>query len=238
MNYFKELLSSFKCLIYILIEMTLLFFATFLFACHNPTKIEYYITHYVSIISIIININLIIIIIRKNHIRMKKPNLKKMYPYVCFSLSFTVFINMLTILNGKTISNNYNIYILIISTCFIGPIFEELIFRKLLCDKLIKFNSKKKTIVISSLIFSVMHLDFLKSFYAFVVGLVYGALYQKNKNIKEPIIAHIISNLIVLIIHTFDKITFIISIFSMLLSLITLVSPYIKLRKTCKITNS
>ena len=227
MNYLKQLLSSLKCLIYILIEMALVFLITFLYACYNQERLEYYIINHISIISIAINIILIIFLIKKYHIKINSPNLKKNYPYIYFVISFTVFFNLLTILNGKVISNKYSIYILIISTCIIGPILEEIIFRKLLCDSLSKFNDKKNTILISSLIFSAMHLDLIKSSYAFIVGLIYGTLYQKNKNIIHSIVAHTTSNLIVLLIHNFDKTAFILSIFCMLISIITiLISPH------------
>jgi len=238
MNYLKQLLSSLKCLVYILIEMGLVFLITFLYACYNQERLEYYIIHHVSIISIVINIILIVFLIKKYHIKINSPSLKKNYPYIYFAVSFTIFFNLLTILNGKAISNKYNIYILIISTCIIGPILEEIIFRKLLCDSLNKFNNKKSTILISSLIFSVIHLDLIKSLYAFIVGLVYGTLYQKNKNIIDSIVAHTASNLIVLLIHNFDKTTFILSIFCMLISISTILISNTSTKKTCKIMSS
>lgn len=113
MNYLKQLLSSLKCLVYILIEMGLVFLITFLYACYNQERLEYYIIHHVSIISIVINIILIVFLIKKYHIKINSPSLKKNYPYIYFAVSFTIFFNLLTILNGKAISNKYNIYILL-----------------------------------------------------------------------------------------------------------------------------
>ena len=56
MNYLKQLLSSLKCLIYILIEMALVFLITFLYACYNQERLVYYIINHISIISIAIKI--------------------------------------------------------------------------------------------------------------------------------------------------------------------------------------
>jgi membrane protease YdiL (CAAX protease family) len=97
---------------------------------------------------------------------------------------------------------------MIISVVLLGPIVEELIFRKSLFSL---FKNKKLAIIISSLIFGLIHLIAEPSLASVIInlpaylipGLVFGYFYAKNdENILVPTIAHILSNLIsVLLIY-------------------------------------
>lgn len=97
---------------------------------------------------------------------------------------------------------------MIISVVLLGPIVEELIFRKSLFSL---FENKKLAIIISSLIFGLIHLIAEPSLASVIInlpaylipGLVFGYFYAKNdENILVPTIAHILSNLIsVLLIY-------------------------------------
>lgn len=97
---------------------------------------------------------------------------------------------------------------MIISVVLLGPIVEELIFRKSLFSL---FKNKKLAIIISSLIFGLIHLIAEPSLASVIInlpsylipGLVFGYFYAQNdENILVPTIAHILSNLIsVLLIY-------------------------------------
>ncbi|MDY0075380.1 MAG: type II CAAX endopeptidase family protein [Acholeplasmataceae bacterium] len=90
--------------------------------------------------------------------------------------------------------------LMIISAVFIGPVIEELIFRKALFG-LIKKDSI--AIIVSTLVFGFIHVVTEKSFAEaivngvayFVMGFVFSYIYIKAKrNIMIPIIVHIINN--------------------------------------------
>lgn len=64
----------------------------------------------------------------------------------------------------------------------IAPIGEELIFRKLIIDRISIFG-EKTAIVISALIFALFHGNFYQFFYAFFIGALFGYAYVKSRNI-------------------------------------------------------
>ncbi|WP_019412674.1 CPBP family intramembrane glutamic endopeptidase [Paenisporosarcina sp. TG20] len=84
----------------------------------------------------------------------------------------------------------------ILSIAIIGPVAEEFIFRGVLLKRMIKKTSMWGGIVISSILFGILHPDFLG---AFVFGIVASLLYLKTNNLFIPTLFHIINNSIVVI---------------------------------------
>ena len=85
----------------------------------------------------------------------------------------------------------------ILATCFLGPILEELLFRGIIYHNLQDSFSKKKLLVVISILFALYHLNFLQGIYAFFFSLLVTNIYQKYSNLSIPIIMHCIANLIV-----------------------------------------
>lgn len=74
------------------------------------------------------------------------------------------------------------------------PILEELYYRRILLNSIsIKFNSFI-AILISSLLFSIGHLDFENTFQFFIMGLILGYFYLKTKKIGLSILLHAFIN--------------------------------------------
>ncbi len=71
----------------------------------------------------------------------------------------------------------------------IAPIGEELVFRKLIIDRISIFG-EKTAIVISALIFALFHGNFYQFFYAFFIGALFGYVYVKSRNILLTISLH------------------------------------------------
>jgi uncharacterized protein len=89
-----------------------------------------------------------------------------------------------------------------LSAVFMGPIIEELIFRKSIFGL---FKNDKIALVFSSVLFGSIHLigeasilnALVNGISYFVMGFIFGLIYMKNnKNIMAPIAVHILSNLI------------------------------------------
>lgn len=76
-----------------------------------------------------------------------------------------------------------------------APILEELSFRKVLCGGLSKFG-KAPAVIVSALLFGLMHRNSGQFFLAFFVGLVFGCVYLYSGKIIYSIILHGIINLI------------------------------------------
>ncbi len=74
-----------------------------------------------------------------------------------------------------------------------GPIFEELVFRKLLIDKLARYGTVLACVV-SALVFGLYHGNFEQFFYAFFVGIILSYVYCVYGKIIYPIVLHIVLN--------------------------------------------
>ena len=81
-----------------------------------------------------------------------------------------------------------------ISVVVIAPILEELIFRGVILDYLLKHKSEKTSILYSGLIFGLMHFSPDQVFFAFFAGILLGYVYVKSRNIVVPILFHAINN--------------------------------------------
>jgi len=76
----------------------------------------------------------------------------------------------------------------------IGPIIEELVFRKTIFGALKNRMNIHVAAIIGALIFAVVHFDLEHTLIYFAMGLVFTFLYVKTKRIIVPIIAHMTMN--------------------------------------------
>lgn len=76
----------------------------------------------------------------------------------------------------------------------VGPIIEELMFRKLILDRLYPFG-EKFAILVSALLFALFHGNLTQFIYAFLLGAVFGYLYCRTGKILYPILLHMAINL-------------------------------------------
>ncbi len=100
---------------------------------------------------------------------------------------------------GRTATNttvemiqSSSIPLMLIFSVILAPIFEELIMRKLLIDRLSKFGSGF-ALIVSSVAFGLFHGNFYQFFYAALLGFVLGYLYIRG-GLKYSILLHMIIN--------------------------------------------
>lgn len=141
---------------------------------------------------------------------------KSMASCICMILGFVLvksviisnWILYLHIVPSKNIFNTYmqnatiiNTIVISIQVIIIGPVIEELIFRKILLGKLLeKFSNRPiKAIVYSALIFGVVHLNIIQGVAAFGGGIILGLIYYYTKSIKATIFTHILNNFLIII---------------------------------------
>ena len=218
--YIKKLLKSLIPLyILLLLNPILLFIIASVYATYNIDNLTNFINNYGGIILILTNITYIIYIIKKNRIKVNKYNLIDNYPKIYLFISIPLFLNSLILLINNQKIPTINIYIALFGSVIIGPILEELIFRYLIYNNLNKFNNKNTSIILSSLIFALVHKGFINIVYAFIIGTILTIIYSKNKNIKEVIILHMVANLMSLLIKEYNPIILISSFMCLIFSL-------------------
>ncbi|WP_102028737.1 CPBP family intramembrane glutamic endopeptidase [Salirhabdus sp. Marseille-P4669] len=90
----------------------------------------------------------------------------------------------------------------IVITAIIAPILEEVVFRKIIFGSIYqKYGSFFLSIVISSLLFGLLHMEPEHLLRYTAAGLVFAFLYVKTKRILVPILTHISVNSFVFIIQ-------------------------------------
>lgn len=75
----------------------------------------------------------------------------------------------------------------------VGPIAEELFFRKAMIDRLSAYHPTD-AILLSALLFGLMHGNLTQFLYAFPLGVLFGIIYYRTQNIGYTIVLHVVIN--------------------------------------------
>ncbi|MEK4626962.1 MAG: type II CAAX endopeptidase family protein [Solibacillus sp.] len=84
--------------------------------------------------------------------------------------------------------------IMIIATVFLGPILEELVFRRVIFGSIIQNYNFWVASIISAIVFAAIHLDFTHILLYTICGMIFAFLYHHTKRLITPIIAHVLLN--------------------------------------------
>ena len=108
---------------------------------------------------------------------------------------------MISNIKGEELSNtledfvlNGNMMITMFYGILIAPIMEELIFRKILLDKLRRFGDKP-AILMTGVAFGLFHMNLPQFDYASVLGFLFAYLTIRKNTIRYAVILHMIINL-------------------------------------------
>lgn len=183
--------------------------------------LDKFINTYCLYISLIFYIIIIIYLYKKNYKLESKLHKTKYIPLISLGISLAIFLNMLIfmIIPPQFPKITISPLLLLISSGIIGPIYEEILFRYLLYNRLKQKYSIKKAITITTIIFALIHLSLVKIVYAFILGLIINISYEKNQNILAPILIHISANSIVLLLNEYNTYVLLLSIISLILSI-------------------
>ena len=80
-----------------------------------------------------------------------------------------------------------------------APVVEEILFRGIVLRSMRKFAPAWASILISSVLFGVYHLNIVQAAYATLMGIAAGILYEKKRNLLFPILVHFANNLITML---------------------------------------
>lgn len=110
--------------------------------------------------------------------------------------SFVSFLGSLTGINfenslGDTLDVPF--WLSMLTTVICAPLFEELIFRKLIMDRMLP-HGELAAIVVSSLLFGAFHGNFYQFFYAAMLGLLLAFVYARTGNFWNGVFLHMVIN--------------------------------------------
>lgn len=89
----------------------------------------------------------------------------------------------------------------ILTVGILAPIFEELIFRKLLIDRVIKYG-EFCAIMMSGIMFGLFHGNFAQFFFAIGLGMLFAFVYARTGKIWYTILLHMVVNMTTSVITT------------------------------------
>ena len=137
-----------------------------------------------------------------------KMSLAKLVKFLCVCIFFMIsgslignFVtDLISSLTGRSVGSVVSDIVksmepleVFILAVIVGPVFEELVFRKLLIDNLYRYGTVFACTV-SALVFGLYHGNFEQFFYAFFVGIILSYVYCVYGKIMYPIILHVILN--------------------------------------------
>lgn len=215
----KYLKSLKPVLIVYVLQYIILILLSFIYYLVSNKDLTSFISNELSIILTIINLLIITYLIKKYNIKSKHIKSLSCYPLILLGISLSIIFNTTLFLFSKPNKVTIPLYISIISTGFIGPILEEILFRYILFNNLNKFNSKFKSLIIATIIFAVIHLNIIKIIYAFILGIILNITYIKSNNIKVPILIHISANIMSIFLKEFNIYILLLGLISFLISI-------------------
>ena len=173
-----------------------------------------------------------------------------------FLFNFFKYFN--DILSGKKNITVYDILILekslrpcfkpfmFIATVIISPIFEEILYRGLMYNKLKEISNAFIGVLISSILFALLHIPKygfgINTFFLFLVGILFAYCYEKSNNIYVPIFVHSINNFFIFLFNYvyfyFLIIIYFIIFIAGIIIAIQEIKKYLKVRKTFNLVQS
>lgn len=198
-------------LLYFVVQILIMFGFSFFYIAGNndPNLLGNYLNDiriYIVLILAIIFIPLFLYKYKKFNIKEKTANINNLILIVIFlSIGYNILAYCLDkyILLTGLYGNSSNLIVGLISTVLIGPVIEELLFRGIIYNNLKLNYNIKKSMIITTVLFSLCHFTLIQIIYTLIFGLLLVKVYEKYQNIKYVIILHMISNLTTTLISLF-----------------------------------
>ncbi len=144
------------------------------------------------------------------------------FPYILVGISLSIIYNMTIFKLGfKFDITSIPLILELLCSGIIGPIFEEVLFRYSLINRLSKFNNNILCITLSSFIFAICHNNMITIIYAFIIGLFNAYYYLKKKDILVSIIIHVSANIVSSFLFNFNPYILILGIILFVIGITT-----------------
>lgn len=119
----------------------------------------------------------------------------------CSNILGTIITTVIGVIKGSPVDTNAasmmamngNMFITFVSMVIIAPIVEELMFRKVIVDRVCKYG-QGVAVVVSGLMFGLFHGNLSQFVYAFTLGMFLAFIYVRTGNIKITIAMHMLIN--------------------------------------------
>ncbi len=93
----------------------------------------------------------------------------------------------------EALMTDSNVYLELLVVAIVAPVMEELIFRKMLIDR-IRVYGEGTAILVSGLMFGLFHGNLFQFFYAFGLGCLFAYIYLRTGRVRYTMILHALIN--------------------------------------------
>jgi len=112
---------------------------------------------------------------------------------------------------SKIMTNNY---LMFFSFAIVAPIFEEIICRGIILELFLKRYNDLAAVVLSAIIFGLIHMNIPQFINAFIMGMALGYIYLKTKSLIACMFGHFCNNFIACVLmiikpNIFEKFNFV-----------------------------
>ncbi|MBW8323707.1 MAG: CPBP family intramembrane metalloprotease [Prolixibacteraceae bacterium] len=130
------------------------------------------------------------------HIAVNRDLLIILLTVISYQLVISPIINFLSIYFSPNHTAVINIgFIYYLGAILIGPIVEELMFRGIILNGMLdNYKNSRKAIILSALIFGLIHVKIIQVIPALFWGLVFGYFFYRTKSILLCILLHVTAN--------------------------------------------
>ena len=145
-------------------------------------------------------------------LRLKKPDFKEVFSWLFILISFSLFSSIIykwlgnindVEFTNQVLENSSNLILLFYGIGIAQPIFEEFLFRGILFKGLLNKLGGLKTVLITSFLFVLPHIQYDTSILLFILlpnALILGFSRLKTKSLTVPIILHCTNNILTLVV--------------------------------------
>jgi len=121
--------------------------------------------------------------------------------YLADFLSQSIFDSRQIVYYKAFLDSPAPIVLSIISVGLVPALFEEIAFRGIVFNELAKITGIKSSVVISSILFTILHFSLISALWIFPIGLIFGYLRAKHRTLWYGIIGHFIYNSSIVILE-------------------------------------
>lgn len=191
-------------------HVLVILFSVLYFAVSGQSKMSLAYAILMSLVGEVLSVPVFILIVRKKDV--VKPEKNKLTAGSMFSaLSIVFFLGIAGNIIGRGVNSlisagggnqsvsdifvymNDELPLMAVYAAFVAPIIEEILFRKVLLDRIQQYG-KSTALFTSGLLFGLCHGNLEQFFFAFFVGMLFAFIYLKTGDVKYPIILHMSMN--------------------------------------------
>ncbi len=125
---------------------------------------------------------------------------------ICVSISLNNIISMSPLMqmseeyqNASDAFYGSTIWLELVGSALITPFLEELLHRGVVYGRLRRMMGLWPAVLVSALVFAVLHFNIVQFIYAFLLGIVLALFVEKTGSIYVAVVAHIVANAIAVI---------------------------------------